>query len=85
MSSIDVTLPDELKRFVETEAAAGGYESPGAYVQDVLRVVWRHKEKAGLESSLVSASSSEPTIEATPEFWNELKARVRRRAGAPPP
>ena len=82
MSSLQVTLPEELRKFVESEAAAGGFDSPGTYVQELLRAVWRHKEKTALEENLIAASEGGPPVQVTPEFWEELKARVRRRAGA---
>jgi len=81
MRAIQITLPDDLQSFVEAEAAANGYDSPGAFVQGVLRSLWKQKARARLEERLVAATESEPAIEATPDFWADLKVRVRRRAG----
>jgi antitoxin ParD1/3/4 len=83
MASIQITLPDELKEFVDSEAAACGYEGPGQYVQELLRVAWKQKSKSELEAKLVEATESGPTVEATPEFWTELRTRVRRRVDKP--
>ena len=82
MSSLQLTLPDELRKFVESEAAAGGFDGPDTYIQELLRAVWRHKEKEALETSLIAACEGHPAIEATPEFWDALKVRVHRRSGA---
>lgn len=85
MTAIHVTLPDDLQSFVEAEATAHGYDSPGAFVQGVLRALWRQKARARLEEQLMAATESEPAIEASPEFWADLKVRVRRRAGIEQP
>jgi antitoxin ParD1/3/4 len=79
MSTISLSLPDELKAFLEAEAAAGGYDSTSALVQDVLNAFWKEKAKAALEAKLVAAMDSGPPIEPTPQIWADLKARVRQR------
>lgn len=81
MTQLEISLPDDLQKFVEAEAAAGRYGSPAAYVQDVLRALWKEKAKAQLEQVLVMASESGPPIEVTAQFWSELKSRVRQRTG----
>jgi antitoxin ParD1/3/4 len=79
MTKLDVALPDDLKKFVDAEASAGGYESPAAYVQDVLRALWTHRARESLETQMIEAINSEPAIEVTPEFWKNLKARVHKK------
>ena len=79
MTKLDVTLPDDLKEFVDAEASAGGYNNASAYVQDVLRALWKHKAREALETQVMEAVNSGPAIEVTPEFWQELKARVYKK------
>jgi Arc/MetJ-type ribon-helix-helix transcriptional regulator len=80
MPLIQISLPDDLKEFVDSEAVAGGYAGAGQYVQELLRIVWKQKSKADLEGKLIDAMESEPAIEATPEFWKKLRTRVHERA-----
>ena len=84
MATIDVTVCDDLKAFVEVEARGGGYANSSEYVHDVLLTLWRHKTKAALESALIRRIDGAPAIELPPQFWNELKARVRQRGSAAP-
>jgi len=79
MSRIDLTLPDDLKAFVDAETAARGFDGAGAYIQDVLCQLWRHKAKAALAAEIVAPTESGPAVEATPEFWAALLARLRQR------
>ena len=84
MATMDLSLPEELKTFVEAEAAGSGYASPSEYVREVLLTLWRQKAKAALESELVRRIDGPPAIELTPQFWDDLKTRLRRRQGAAP-
>jgi antitoxin ParD1/3/4 len=79
MSSIAVPLPDELKAFVESEAAAAGYHDSAQYVRAVLHSLWQHKSREALEATLVNRIDGPPGIEATPQFWSDLKTRLNRR------
>ena len=79
MATIDVTIPEDLKVFVDAQARGGGYANSAEYVQDVLLAFWRQKTDAALESELVRRVDGAPAIELAPQFWDELKARVRQR------
>lgn len=85
MRSINVTLPDDLSEFLNAEASAGGFEDPADYVRQILRALWKEKAKEELEAKLVAAAESGPAIEATPQFWADLRARVHARAKATRP
>lgn len=88
-ANLALSLPDDLKAFVDAEAAAGGYDDAGAFVRDVLRALRDHKKEEGkalLELKVLDALESGSPIGATPQFWTDLKERVRRRqsGGSPP-
>lgn len=79
MRTIDVSLPDEVQAFVETQAEHAGYETPGKYVEAVLRELWRGNAKSDIEQQLREGFASGDPIEVTPEFWKGLKDRLRAR------
>jgi antitoxin ParD1/3/4 len=80
-----LVLPDDLNRFLETEASAGGYADSGEYVREILRAFWKEMTRTELEDKLIAAMESGPAIEATPAFWAELRARVHGHAKASRP
>ena len=86
MTTIDLSLPEELKAFIETEAEHAGYPSAGKYVEAVLREMWKRSAITGLETQIKEGLDSGPSLEVTPEFWRGLKERLRQRhaAGAKP-
>ena len=80
MTKLDVSLTEDLKAFLEQQAAAGGYRSAAAYVEDVLRQLWKHNARGALEAKVMEGINSGPPIEVTPDFWVGLKTRVHQRA-----
>ena len=47
---MNISLPDNLARFVEQEVSAGGYASQSEVVRDALRLL--HREKASEQEKL---------------------------------
>ena len=77
LTSLHVSLPEDLKEFVRQEVAEGGYSTPSDFVRTVLRE-WRvHKLRRRLDAALL-ASLETPTDEVTPEYL----ASLRREAEA---
>lgn len=68
MSSLNISLPEQLKSYVESQVEQGDYGTPSEYVRELIR---RDKERrlARLEAELVNAQRS-GGIELRPE---ELK------------
>lgn len=68
MSSLNISLPEQLKSYIESQVEQGDYGTPSEYVRELIR---RDKERrlARLEAELVNAQRS-GDIELRPE---ELK------------
>jgi antitoxin ParD1/3/4 len=83
MTTLNVSLPDDLEKFVEREAQASGYASPEAFVCALIEAMRRQKSIATLEKTLVDRINGPAAVELTPEVWSDLQSRVRQRLGAP--
>jgi antitoxin ParD1/3/4 len=75
MSTLQISLPDSLKEFVESQAARGGYASTGEYLEAVLRAVQKRQAWDNLESLILEGLES-PTREMTAQDWLELHRKV---------
>ena len=80
MTTLNFSLPEDLKRWVEAQVAAGGYGNTSEYIRELIRFDRKRKAEERLESLLLEGLDSGPPIEITPEFWErkrrELVARV---------
>ncbi len=86
MQSMNISLPDLLKRYVDGQIVAGRYSSASEYVRALIRADEKHKAQEHLEALLLEGLQGEET-EMTRADWDEirqealsqLKARKIRR------
>jgi antitoxin ParD1/3/4 len=79
MATMNISLPDALRDFVDQEVEQGGYAGVSDYVRELLR---ERKAKAELEAKLLSALESPTDGEFTAEFFEEVRDGIRRRRDA---
>ncbi len=72
MTTMNVSLPDELKTFVDTQVSAGGYGSTSEYVRDLIR---RAQDRDRLRSVLLEGASS-PVVATADDYLETLRARL---------
>ncbi|HEY2589384.1 MAG TPA: hypothetical protein VGI81_26800 [Tepidisphaeraceae bacterium] len=78
MATIDVTIPDELKAFAESEAARVGHATVNEYMVALLREAERRAAKAELEGKLVHAVNG-PAREISEREWDEMDRQFEQR------
>jgi antitoxin ParD1/3/4 len=80
METVNFSLPEDLKRWVETQVASGGYGNTSEYIRELIRAERKRKAEERLEALLIEGLDSGDPIEITPEYWErkrrELVARV---------
>jgi antitoxin ParD1/3/4 len=86
MATMNVSLPDEMKAFVEAQATEEGFGTVSEYLRSVIRDVQRRKAKQGLEAKLREALLSGPAEPMTREDWAEIEREglerlARERSG----
>jgi antitoxin ParD1/3/4 len=76
LTSLHVSLPEDLKEFVHQEVAEGGYSTPSDFVRSLLRERREQKLRQGIDANLLSSLET-PAQEVTPEFLASLRRDVR--------
>jgi len=81
MGTMNISLPDILKSFVDQQVSERGYGTSSEYVRELIR---RDQDRLHLRRLLLAGSSAEPAAPATPAYFEGLRDRVRkgRRARA---
>ena len=82
MPTMNISLPDPMKDFVEDEVATGSYGSVSEYIRGLVREAQERKANEKLHRLLMEGLNSGAPIEATPEFWSEIRTDVARRIAA---
>ena len=72
MQSMNISLPDLLKQFVDGHIAKGKYSSASEYVRELIRADEKLKAEEQLEALLLDGLSSEETA-LTPADWKAIR------------
>ena len=79
MSTMNVSLPDSLKAFVDEQVSQRGYGTSSEYVRELIR---RDQDRLHLRSLLLAGASSAPTAPVSEAYFESLRERVRRSGEA---
>lgn len=75
MSTMNISLPDSLKAFVDEQVSQRGYGTSSEYVRELIR---RDQDRLHLRSLLLAGASSAPTVPVSETYFEGLRERVRR-------
>ena len=72
MTSMNVSLPEELKEYVEAQSKSG-YSTPSEYVRELIRSDQKRRAKERLHALLLEGLNSGESIPVDAKFWRDLK------------
>ena len=78
MQTMNISLPEPLKEFVDQQIAHGRYSSISEYVRELIREDEKRKAQLKLENMLLEGINS-PAKKMEKEDWNNLKKQVREQ------
>ena len=77
MTTLTITLPAEIKDFVEEQAVRGG-STVSEYLGDILREMHnRQRERREIREKLLEAVHSGPATPMTRQDWDDIRREVR--------
>ena len=77
MSTMNISLPDPLKSFVDEQVKQRGYGTSSEYVRELIR---KDQERTHLRGLLVEGAASPSAGPADGAYFQGLRKRVSRRA-----
>jgi antitoxin ParD1/3/4 len=72
MTTMNISLPDEMKAFVEAQMASDGYASASEYLRALIRDDQKRRTKRELEAKLLEGLQS-PVSEMTAQDWHAMR------------
>jgi antitoxin ParD1/3/4 len=79
MTSMNITLPEPMRQYIEDQITSGSYGTASEYMRTLIRDDQKRKAQERLESLLLEGLDSGDPIEATPEFWLDLRNKIEAR------
>ena len=79
MTTMNISLPEGLKAFVDEQVAARGYGSASEYLRDLIR---RERDRQHLRALLLEGAASGPGVLADDAFFQSLRDEIRNAGAA---
>ena len=76
MSTMNISLPDALKSFVDAQVTQGKYGTSSEYVRELIR---KDQDRTRLREMLLDGASSKASAPADAAYFDALRTRVRRK------
>ena len=74
MSTMNISLPESLKDFVDDQVGTRGYSTSSEYVRDLIR---RDRDRQRLRGLILDGAASPPAATADADNFDRLRRRVR--------
>ena len=81
MQSMNISLPDPLKQFVDGQISTGRYSTASEYVRELIRADEKRKAEAQLEAKLLEGLNSAES-ELTAADWSTLRKEALAKVEA---
>lgn len=78
MQTMNISLPDPLKQFVDRQVSEGRYSSVSEYMRELIRADEKRKAEAKLEKLLLEGLDGEES-DMTAQDWNDIRAEAIAR------
>ncbi len=79
MTTMNISLPDDLKAFVDDQVTVGGYGTTSEYIRALIRDARKEAARQRIDTLLLEGLNSGPATPMTDEWWAERKREVERR------
>lgn len=76
MTTMNISLPETLKEFVDQQVSTAGYGTSSEYVRELIR---RDQDRIRLRNLLLDGAQSSPSGLADAAYFDSLRSDVRSR------
>jgi antitoxin ParD1/3/4 len=77
MGTMNISLPDSMREFVDKQVSARGYGTSSEYVRELIR---RDQDRQHLRGLLLEGAASAPTAPVDADYFEGLRKQVRQRS-----
>jgi antitoxin ParD1/3/4 len=75
MSTMNISLPDTLKSFVDEQVKQRGYGTSSEYIRELIR---KDQDRLHLRELLLAGAASAPTTAVDAAYFDDLRKKVRQ-------
>ena len=75
MTTMNISLPEMLKSFVDDQVGTRGYSTSSEYIRELIR---KDQERQHLRGLLLDGAASPPEVAADSDYFDRLRNVVRQ-------
>lgn len=79
MKTLNISLPDSMRAFIEEQTKTGTYSTASEYLRTLIREDQKQKAQERLEALLLEGLESGEAQRLTPDDWEDLRGQVQQR------
>ena len=79
MTTVNISLPDSMRDFINEQLEKGGYSTTSEYIRLLIRQDLEKVQKSRIEKLLLEGLDSGETIEITDEWWEQKRTQLLER------
>jgi len=79
METMTISVPENLKNYIEERVRTGGYGNVSEYVRELIRQDQKQNDEARLEMMLLAGLNSGSGRSLTKKDWTDLRQQIRKR------
>ena len=79
MTTMNISLPDTMKNFVDIQVQEGGYSTSSEYVRDLIRRDQVRRAELQLAALIVEGLESGSAIPVDDNYWKNKRAALTQR------
>lgn len=76
MTTMNISLPDEMKAFIESQMSREGFASASEYLRALIRDAQKRQARQELEAKLLEGLQG-PAVEMTRDDWELIRREAR--------
>lgn len=76
MNTLNISLPDSMKYFINEQVNQGGYNNPSDYIRDLILKAQKKADQEALEKLLLEGLDSGESFEITDQWWEEKRSKL---------
>lgn len=79
MATLNISLSDSSRKFVEEQVAFGGYSTSSEYIQHLIHQDQKRVNQKQLETLLTETLESDELTYMTDEWWKEKRSQILQK------
>ena len=79
MTTLNISLTEELRAFIDQQIAQGSYNNASEYVHHLISQAQQAYQQARIETMLLEGLDSGEPIDVTDEWWEQKRAQLVER------